>query len=273
VCLCCCLFSVSVSRIRPAKPQKPQSHTQPPARALRPQRKLSTVPRRGQPIIGPAWSMGDVVDASEMSISELRRALESRGIDYRDCIEKAELVERLTRDRRDEDAVARSVIMDDRRSSSEGNVESGGRLALPEKRLIALFERCGPSVAFIATSVAQQRGTSQLSLSVEQVPAGTGSGFVWDSAGHIVTNYHVVKDVINVGQAHVTLGRGTRALSASLVGVEPEKDIAVLKVEVAESGTDLVPIAIGSSAGLQVGQSVAAIGCAGICVQFRRARA
>merc|ERR1719498_576580 len=73
-----------------------------------------------------------------------------------------------------------------------------------ERSTVSLFERCSPSVAFIQTTVAQQRG--ELSLNATQeVPAGTGTGFVWDDKGHVVTNFHVIKDAINRGRANVTL--------------------------------------------------------------------
>eukprot|EP01052_Picozoa_sp_SAG31_P013847 SAG31_NODE_844_length_11549_cov_2.985852_8_plen_356_part_00 len=93
---------------------------------------------------------------------------------------------------------------------------------------------------------------------MQEVPAGTGSGFVWDAEGHVVTNFHVIKEAINKGRAKVTLNRGVEAFDAKLVGADPEKDLAVLKV--AAPASELSPIAVGSSADLLVGQSVVAIG-------------
>jgi len=180
-----------------------------------------------------------------MSVAELKRALEMRGVDYRDAIEKAELMERLRQDMNDEDSMG--VI-------AKSRVDE---LTEAERSTVSLFERCSPSVAFIQTTVAQQRG--ELSLNATQeVPAGTGTGFVWDDKGHVVTNFHVIKDAINRGRAKVTLSQGTDAFDATLVGVEPDKDVAVLKVD--SPAEDLVPIAVGSSADLVVGQSVLAIG-------------
>lgn len=187
--------------------------------------------------------MGAESDPSDMSVAELKRALAMRGIDFRDAIEKEELMERLRQDIRDEDSMG--VI-------AKSRVDE---LTEAERLTVSLFERCSPSVAFIQTTVAQQRG--QLSLNATQeVPAGTGTGFVWDDKGHVVTNYHVIKDAINRGRAKVTLG--TEAFDATLVGMEPDKDVAVLKVNVPRD--ELVPIAVGSSADLMVGQSVLAIG-------------
>lgn len=171
-----------------------------------------------------------------MTVSELKRALESRGIDYRDCLEKRDLLNRLAQD-----------VLEEERPTTQGG------LTAPEKRLVSLFERCGPSVTFIQTSVTQK---ATLSLNpAEEMQAGTGSGFVWDDRGHIVTNFHVIKDG---NRAKVKLSRGTDAYEATLVGAEPEKDLAVLRVQAPRE--KLRPIAVGSSADLLVGQSVVAIG-------------
>jgi len=89
---------------------------------------------------------------------------------------------------------------------------------------------------------------------VTRVPRGTGSGFVWDEQGHIVTNYHVIRDA---QEALVTLADQT-SYQARLVGVSPEHDLAVLQIKV-DAGS-LPPLPIGTSSDLRVGQSVLAIG-------------
>jgi S1-C subfamily serine protease len=87
-----------------------------------------------------------------------------------------------------------------------------------------------------------------------EIPAGTGSGFFWDNNGHLVTNYHVVAG----GDYYmVTLGNKEQ-IRATLVGVAPEKDIAVLKLDTIPKG--IKPIRPGDSLGLQVGQKTIAIG-------------
>jgi S1-C subfamily serine protease len=86
------------------------------------------------------------------------------------------------------------------------------------------------------------------------VPQGTGSGFIWDDQGRVVTNYHVIR---GAQEALVRLG-DQRSFEARLVGASPEHDIAVLQVDVSSELPP--PIAIGSSADLQVGQTVLAIG-------------
>lgn len=76
-------------------------------------------------------------------------------------------------------------------------------------------------------------------------PRGTGSGFVWDERGHIVTNYHVVA---GASEAHVRLNDG-RDLPATLIGASPDHDLAVLRISVS---TPLAPVAVGTSQDLRV---------------------
>lgn len=120
-----------------------------------------------------------------------------------------------------------------------------------EQRTIALFKAASASVAHIET-FRQRR--YMFSFEVERVPQGSGSGIVWDESGHIVTNYHVIR---NAQTARITLNDHT-AYDATLVGVEPNKDIAVLKIDPGEK--KLRPVPIGTSFDLDVGQHVFAIG-------------
>ena len=96
-----------------------------------------------------------------------------------------------------------------------------------ELETIQLFEKATKSVVFIDT-FAEQREAVSMNM---DVPQGTGSGFVWDDRGHIVTNYHVIR---NAAAADVTLlvDGGTKlSRKAQLRGVDPDKDIAVLTVD------------------------------------------
>jgi S1-C subfamily serine protease len=120
-----------------------------------------------------------------------------------------------------------------------------------EQRNVRLFEEASPAVVYI-TSVALQQDF--FSLDVTQVPLGTGSGFIWDEQGHIITNFHVIQ---NADQARVTLADGTQ-WEAKLVGVAPEKDLAVLRIDAPKD--KLRPLPLGTSHDLRVGQSVFAIG-------------
>ncbi len=120
-----------------------------------------------------------------------------------------------------------------------------------ELATIKLFEKATPSVAFITTSNVRKNYWSQ---NVTEIPRGTGSGFVWDEDGHIITNFHVIQ---GADRAQVTLADQT-TWSATLVGYAPEKDLAVLKIDAPDNL--LEPIPVGSSDDLLVGQSVYAIG-------------
>lgn len=120
-----------------------------------------------------------------------------------------------------------------------------------EKATINLFEHAAPTVVFITTSnVRRDYWTRDLT----EIPRGTGSGFVWDKEGHVVTNYHVVQ---GADRAQVTMA-DQQTYPAKLVGAAPEKDLAILKIEAMP--TELDPIPVGKSDNLLVGQSVYAIG-------------
>jgi S1-C subfamily serine protease len=122
-----------------------------------------------------------------------------------------------------------------------------------EKATIRLFEQNAPSVVFISTVALARRG---FSLDVTEIPQGAGSGFVWDNRGHVVTNFHVVEEAIRNNLNVKVAFADQTVLPAEVVGVEPSKDLAVLRVE----DDNLRPINTGSSRELLVGQSVYAIG-------------
>jgi S1-C subfamily serine protease len=126
-----------------------------------------------------------------------------------------------------------------------------GPLTAEEQAHIDLFKKSSHSVVHI-TSLAQQR--DMFSMNVQQVPTGTGTGFVWDDRGHIVTNFHVIQ---SANGAKVTLADQS-TYDATLVGAFPDRDLAVLRIEAPKE--KLPPLAIGSSRDLQVGQRVYAIG-------------
>ena len=130
-------------------------------------------------------------------------------------------------------------------------VTARGDLAADENNTIEVFRNASPSVVYI-TSIAVQRNL--FSLNVYEIPKGTGSGFVWDRKGRIVTNYHVISDANRI---EVTLADHTN-WKAVLVGVAPDRDIAVLQISA--PAEKLFPIAVGESEDLQVGQKVFAIG-------------
>ncbi len=130
-------------------------------------------------------------------------------------------------------------------------ITARGELAADEKSTIELFKQVSPSVVYITSMTIRQ---DFFSLRALEIPHGAGSGFIWDNAGHIVTNFHVIAEA---QAARVTLAdRST--WPAHLVGVEPDKDLAVLKIDAPQS--QLPPIPLGTSSDLQVGQKVFAIG-------------
>lgn len=126
-----------------------------------------------------------------------------------------------------------------------------GELAADEKSTIELFEKSRDSVVFITTSGEVQDFWSRNTFSV---PRGSGSGFFWDESGHVVTNYHVIQ---NASEATVRLANG-KDYKASLVGVSQMHDIAVLKIGIIQKNS--LPLPIGTSRDLRVGQKVYAIG-------------
>lgn len=129
--------------------------------------------------------------------------------------------------------------------------ESRTDLKKEELETIRLFENATSSVTYITTI---NRRMDYWTRNIYEIPSGTGSGFIWDSEGHIVTNYHVIKDG---DLAQVTLSdRST--WDAKVVGVAPEKDLAVLKIDAPKQL--MKPLPVGASNNLLVGQNVYAIG-------------
>jgi S1-C subfamily serine protease len=130
-------------------------------------------------------------------------------------------------------------------------VAARGDLGADEKATIQLFKQTNPSVVFI-TTLAER--VDLRTRNVFEVPQGAGSGIIWDDAGDIVTNFHVVR---GASGAQVTLWDHT-AYTAEMVGVAPNNDLAVVRINAPKN--KLHPILIGRSADLQVGQRTFAIG-------------
>ncbi len=137
------------------------------------------------------------------------------------------------------------------RNAEPRTVTPPGELAADEKSTIELFRKASPSVVHITTLKVRR---DVFNLNLYQIPEGTGSGLIWDGAGHIVTNFHVIR---NADAANVTLADHT-TWKAELVGTAPDKDLAVLKVRAKKE--KLQPITIGTSSDVQVGQRALAIG-------------
>ncbi len=126
-----------------------------------------------------------------------------------------------------------------------------GDLAKDEQRTMDLFSGASASVVHITTHRVQR---DFYSLDVYKIPRGSGTGFVWDKAGHVVTNFHVIRDA---DLAYVAFDDQS-SYPARLVGYAPEKDLAVLKIDAVPE--KLRPLPLGTSADLRVGQKSFAIG-------------
>jgi S1-C subfamily serine protease len=126
-----------------------------------------------------------------------------------------------------------------------------GPLTREELATATIFDRASPSVVYITTV---QHVRDYFSRNVMRVPSGTGSGFIWDEQGRIVTNLHVVRGAT---EAEVTLA-DQRTFPATLVGASADHDLAVLQIDVPDGLPP--PLPIGASNDLRVGQSVLAIG-------------
>jgi S1-C subfamily serine protease len=137
------------------------------------------------------------------------------------------------------------------RDAAPRPVVARGDLAADEQSMIELFERTRDSVVYIST---RQQVRDFWTRNVFSVPRGTGSGFIWDEHGHVVTNFHVVE---GASEAIVRLADG-RDYKSVLVGASPAHDIAVLRIGVGFKRPPPVPI--GTSSNLKVGQKAFAIG-------------
>jgi S1-C subfamily serine protease len=138
-------------------------------------------------------------------------------------------------------------------NSSARTIDQRGPLSEAERANIELFERVSPSVVQVAARsavtnpLAEDEGT-------EAGAAASGTGFVWDNSGHVVTNNHVVQSGREVA---VRFASGEVA-QASIVGVAPNYDLAVLRIRNPRQLPP--PVALGSSNDLKVGQIAFAIG-------------
>ena len=144
-----------------------------------------------------------------------------------------------------------SGLFQSRPKAEPREITPRGDLAEDEKSTIEIFRASSPSVVHI-TTISVRR--DMLGMNGIQVPEGTGTGFIWDASGHIVTNFHVIQKAQG---ARVTL-TDSSSWSARLVGYAADKDLAVLKIDAPLD--KLKPIPIGTSRNLQVGQKAFAIG-------------
>ncbi|XP_073118487.1 protease Do-like 1, chloroplastic [Henckelia pumila] len=148
-------------------------------------------------------------------------------------------------------ALSVSVLVTDVDSVSALVVSTHRKLQSDELATVRLFQENTPSVVYITNLASRQ---DAFTLDILEVPQGSGSGFVWDSQGHIVTNYHVIRGASDL---KVTLADQS-VYDAKVIGFDPDKDVAVLHIDAPKD--KLRPMPIGVSADLLVGQKVYAIG-------------
>ena len=120
-----------------------------------------------------------------------------------------------------------------------------------ERNSISVFEAVAPSTVFVTN---KRTVVDPFRRAVEEVPAGTGSGFIWDSKGHVVTNHHVVQGA----QALSVTLYDHRTFDATVVGTDSRKDIAVVLLQ--DPPNNLRPIRVEKGLELSVGQKTLAIG-------------
>lgn len=124
-------------------------------------------------------------------------------------------------------------------------------LQADEQATIKVFEEVSPSVVFIKNAALQW---DLFSTNAYEIPQGAGSGFIWDKEGHIVTNFHVI---YRADKIQVFLP-DKNSYEAKVIGISPEYDLAVLKIEAPDSL--LKPVSAGDSKTLKVGQKAISIG-------------
>ena len=124
-----------------------------------------------------------------------------------------------------------------------------------EQQALAVFDAARESVVNVDTVL---KVRNRLDMQVQEQQAGTGSGFVWDTDGRVVTNFHVVRQAIANGLTIRVVMADRTSYEARIVGYAPDYDLAVLQIPAPKD--KLKPITLGRSAELQVGRKAFAIG-------------
>ncbi|MGB0680936.1 MAG: S1C family serine protease [Polyangiales bacterium] len=136
-------------------------------------------------------------------------------------------------------------------NAAKPTVAPRGDLAAAEKTTVQIFRKAAPAVVYITTLAVRE---DIFRRNVMEIPRGTGSGFLWDRRGHVVTNFHVLQGA-QAARVHLS---DQSVWPAELVGVAPDKDLAVLRIKAPKKV--LVSLPVGESHDLSVGQFVYAIG-------------
>lgn len=216
----------------------------------------------GQGRIRSISTKPSTAELSKLPVTYLQQVLGNCGIDYRHCTEKRDLIELLSDNFVKLPVLTQAEVTDIVRAPPRDVVTVDARQALAsrvsrlqadEQYIVRLFSEARPSVAHI-TSLNKASDPRSMMLNPNNMRPGTGSGFIWDTRGHVVTNFHVIMDAAAV---KVTLSNQSTH-DAAVVGADPANDVAVLRLQ--SPATALVPISVGTSHDLLVGQKVFAIG-------------
>lgn len=198
-----------------------------------------------------------------MPVTLLQQVLAAAELDYRSILEKADLARAVHENFESLPLAVRAEVSALVQTPSKELARSDvlqalgariSRLQADEQYSVRLFQKARTSVAHITTITRSPQG-GLLQLDPGAIRPGTGSGFVWDTSGHIVTNFHVIQ---NATEVKVTLSDQYTG-NAEIIGVDPNNDVAVLKLPEASINANS-PIAVGTSHDLLVGQKVFAIG-------------
>jgi len=141
-------------------------------------------------------------------------------------------------------------------ATPSGSTSTSARVPEPATNVARIYQRVSPGVVYVQ-SVNTGGGSGSFGSSQGQTSAATGSGFVYDAQGHIVTNDHVVE---GFNQYSVRVGSDQKQIPAKLVGTDPSSDLAVLKIDPAQVSGGLHPLTLGDSTALQPGDTAIAIG-------------
>ncbi len=144
-----------------------------------------------------------------------------------------------------------SFTMGDHIKADIAKPSLSGELTPDEQNNINIFSSTNKSVVYVTNS---QIRRDVFSLNIYEIPAGSGTGFIWDKTGLVVTNYHVIE---GANKIEITLWDHS-SWQAEVVGTAPNKDLAVLKIKAPKN--TLLPIKLGDSSKLEVGRKVLAIG-------------
>ena len=164
-----------------------------------------------------------------------------------------------------EDAGQKAVTTVPQPTSMPGGVPTGGTVVSAEQIVAAfedvlygIYERALPSVVYIRVANPASEALRRIATIPEELLWSSGSGFVWDADGHIVTNHHVVESVIGASDEVTVIFADSTQAKGTVVGGDPHSDLAVIRLD--DGDWNLQPAPLGDSSEVRVGQLSVAIG-------------